>query len=302
MAQVWYAKRGDLEFGPWSGQQLRQAAASGLLRLDDLVRPAEKDKWLRAGDVKGLAFGAAPVQPEPIQEPNSSQSTSPERRQPPPLPTNSRPGPPPLPTPPRLPLRFPVNVPKRVLLGGVGVLGLLVVCGVGVLTITGGKLSPALVSSSGLPAATIKHDPCTQVIMPDLPPDRVIVYDGTGSPEPAVPGLGRKLLGHTENVVAVAASPDGRRLVSTDGAHNKTLKLWDLASVKELVSRQFSDSVNSAEIRFFPDGKLLLLYHRRIDILSAETLEPVGELDRTGTGGYYGFSISNDGRWVAAVG
>jgi hypothetical protein len=86
MTQQWYAKRGDLEFGPWSAQELKAAAASGVLRPDDLVRQIEKDKWVRSGDVKGL-------------EPNSSQRTSPE------LPTSSRPGPPPLPAsqPPPLP-------------------------------------------------------------------------------------------------------------------------------------------------------------------------------------------------------
>lgn len=157
MAQVWFGRRGDLEFGPWSGQQLRQATASGLLRLDDLVRTADKDKWVRAGDVKGLAFGITPVQPEPIQEVNSSPLTSPERRQPPPLLTKPKSGPPPLPTPAQMPLRLPVLAQKPMLLVGVCILGFLLVCGFGVM-VTESRKSPTAGDSTGGPTAADSGD------------------------------------------------------------------------------------------------------------------------------------------------
>lgn len=175
MAQVWYAKRGDLEFGPWSVQQLKWAAASGVLRPDDLVRTAEKDKWVRADDVKGLVFGTIPVQPEPVQEPNSSQPTSPERRQPPPLPTKSKSGTPPLPPQIQMPLRLPVKASRPVMLVGVCILGLLLVCGFGVL-VTEGRKSPTAGDSIGGPTAADSGD-ISQQDPPTIPDFTKVNYD-----------------------------------------------------------------------------------------------------------------------------
>jgi len=93
MGQTWFGKRGDLEFGPWTVQQLREAAASGVLRPDDRLRTAERDKWVRAGDVKGLTFGSVVKRPA---RPDGSSPHRPTTAEPPPLPAKSGQRPPPL--------------------------------------------------------------------------------------------------------------------------------------------------------------------------------------------------------------
>jgi WD40 repeat protein len=56
--------------------------------------------------------------------------------------------------------------------------------------------------------------------------------DGKNIANPSLPGLVAVLRGHVEPVYALAFSPDGRFLVT--GSFDNTLKLWDVASQKEL--------------------------------------------------------------------
>jgi WD40 repeat protein len=61
-------------------------------------------------------------------------------------------------------------------------------------------------------------------------------------------------LGHSRSVNAVAFSPDGKTL--TSGSAGNTLKLWDVANQKLLVTLDgHSSSVNA--VAFSPDGKTL---------------------------------------------
>jgi mono/diheme cytochrome c family protein len=60
--------------------------------------------------------------------------------------------------------------------------------------------------------------------------------------------------GHTEAVLCLAFAPDGRRAVS--GSQDKTLRLWDVASGKEL--RRFEGHTDAVTcVAFMPDSRLL---------------------------------------------
>ncbi len=75
-------------------------------------------------------------------------------------------------------------------------------------------------------------------------------------PSPATPAEIvelRRLLGHRQQVNAVAVSPDGCFLLS--GSHDKTLRLWNLASGKE--ERRFEGHTeNILAVVFSPNGRL----------------------------------------------
>ena len=68
------------------------------------------------------------------------------------------------------------------------------------------------------------------------------------------PKLRATLRGHTQAVVAVAYSPDGKTLASA--SYDGTLKLWDVAGGKERATlKGHTDAVLC--VAFSPDGKAL---------------------------------------------
>jgi TIR domain/WD domain, G-beta repeat len=67
--------------------------------------------------------------------------------------------------------------------------------------------------------------------------------------------LSRSFTGHTSMVNSVAFSPDGRFALS--GSHDKTLKLWDVGTAKELRSFTGHGSVVTS-VAFSPDGRFAL--------------------------------------------
>src|SRR5271156_1780720 len=68
------------------------------------------------------------------------------------------------------------------------------------------------------------------------------------------PKLRNTLKGHTDLVISVAYSPDSKTLAS--GSQDKTIKLWDVATGKELATLKGNmESVKS--VAYSPDGKTL---------------------------------------------
>ena len=66
----------------------------------------------------------------------------------------------------------------------------------------------------------------------------------------------RKFVGHTEGEIGVAASPDGKRILSW--SKDGTLRLWDVETGKQL--NQLEGHAERAEGLFSPDSKLILTY------------------------------------------
>jgi WD40 repeat protein len=62
-----------------------------------------------------------------------------------------------------------------------------------------------------------------------------------------------RIQGHTERVTALAFSPDGKMLAS--GSVDKSVRLWDLATGREVRRLQGANSIEA--LSFSPDGKTL---------------------------------------------
>jgi WD40 repeat protein len=63
---------------------------------------------------------------------------------------------------------------------------------------------------------------------------------------------GRLLTGHTDSIFSIAASPDGKRLVSC--AMDGTVRLWDVVSGKEVQQLRVAEKYGLS-VAFSPDGK-----------------------------------------------
>ncbi len=67
--------------------------------------------------------------------------------------------------------------------------------------------------------------------------------------------LQRRLAGHTEAVLSVAFSPDGKTLAT--GSDDKTARLWDTATGKQIRAPLTAHTGPVLEVAFSPDGKTL---------------------------------------------
>lgn len=77
MAQdkVWWYAKGDKQFGPYSGAELKEAATAGQLTSTDLIWKEGMANWLPASSVKGLIPVAVPTAPPPLPTEQRSSST-----------------------------------------------------------------------------------------------------------------------------------------------------------------------------------------------------------------------------------
>jgi WD40 repeat protein len=110
------------------------------------------------------------------------------------------------------------------------------------------------------------------------------------------------LEGHTDEVLCVAVSPDGKTIAS--GGHDNTIRFWDVASGKEQAALNKAAVYGVESLAFSPDGKTLAsgLGGNTIKFWDVETRRATTLLDKVSE--YAGPLVvfSSDGKTLATGG
>jgi WD40 repeat protein len=71
----------------------------------------------------------------------------------------------------------------------------------------------------------------------------------------------RTLAGHSDSILELAFSPDGKTLLSrsSDGM----AKLWDMAALEELLTRRWPFATSGSQLQFAPDSRALACWAGR---------------------------------------
>jgi len=120
--------------------------------------------------------------------------------------------------------------------------------------------------------------------------------------QPAEPsrGLIYSLQGHGHVVMAVAFSPDGRRIVS--GSDDETLRLWDATTGQPIGSPLQGHKGGVVSVAFSPDGRRIVSGSSddTLRIWDATTGQPIGTPLQGHTHFVYSVSFSPDGRRIVS--
>ncbi|CAG8772708.1 16296_t:CDS:2, partial [Acaulospora colombiana] len=114
------------------------------------------------------------------------------------------------------------------------------------------------------------------------------------------PKMQNLLSGHSDSVVSVGVSPDGRYIVS--GSSGQTIRIWD-AETGEAIGSPFSghtDSVTS--VAFLPNGKSIVTGSRdhTIRLWDTEAGQMVGEPLKGHTDSILTVKVSGNGKYIAS--
>ena len=111
-----------------------------------------------------------------------------------------------------------------------------------------------------------------------------------------------QLTGHTGALNEVAFSPNGKLLASTGGQGDGTVRLWDVATGKQLGEPLKGHTEGAIGVEFSPDGKVLASsgWDKTVRLWDVESGKQLGEPLKGHTGAVNEVAFSPDGKLLAS--